>query len=135
MFSFLKKKFSSAKPEAAPAPAVPAAPTAKAQTGVDIPSPAVPAQLQPVDKPQAEPGRQGWLERLKQGLRKTGSSLSTVFTGTRIDEELYEELETALLMADTGTQGTQYLLDDLKRRVKAAKVTDPAEVKDRKSVV
>ncbi|MDD2730120.1 signal recognition particle-docking protein FtsY [Malikia sp.] len=129
MFSFLKKKFSSAKPEAAPAPAAPAIPTAKVQTGANLPAPAAPATPQPVDKPAAESGRQGWLERLKQGLRKTGSSLSTVFTGTKIDDELYEELETALLMADTGTQGTLYLLDDLKRRVKAAKVTDPAEVK------
>ena len=129
MFSFLKKKFSSAKPEAAPAPAAPAAPSAKAPTGAKLPATPAPATLVPVDKPAAESGRQGWLERLKQGLRKTGSSLSTVFTGTRIDDELYEELETALLMADTGTQGTQYLLDDLKRRVKAAKVTDPAQVK------
>ncbi|OGB70741.1 MAG: signal recognition particle-docking protein FtsY [Burkholderiales bacterium RIFOXYC12_FULL_65_23] len=129
MFSFLKKKFSSAKPEAAPAPAAPAAPAAKAPAGTKLPATPAPATLVPVDKPTAESGRQGWLERLKQGLRKTGSSLSTVFTGTRIDDELYEELETALLMADTGTQGTQYLLDDLKRRVKAAKVTDPAQVK------
>lgn len=129
MFSFLKKKFSSAKPEAAPAPAAPATPAAKAPAGAKLPATPAPATLVPVDKPAAESGRQGWLERLKQGLRKTGSSLSTVFTGTRIDDELYEELETALLMADTGTQGTQYLLDDLKRRVKAAKVTDPAQVK------
>ena len=123
MFSFLKKKFSSAKPEAAPAPAAPVA-AAPAGSG-NAPA----AQQQPTDKPQADSGRQGWLERLKQGLRKTGSSITTVFTGTRIDDELYEELETALLLADAGTQGTQFLLDDLKRRVKAAKATDPAQVK------
>ena len=122
MFSFLKNKFSSTKPEAAPAPAAPpaAAPAGPAATA---------SPQQPADKPQADSGRQGWLDRLKQGLRKTGSSLSTVFTGTRIDDALYEELETALLLADTGTQGTQFLLDDLKRRVKAAKATDPSEVK------
>jgi len=79
--------------------------------------------------PEAAPARQGWLNRLKHGLRKTGSSIATVFTGTQIDDALYEELEAALLMADTGTQGTQYLLDDLKQRVKAEKVTDPAAVK------
>ena len=122
MFSFLKKKFSSTKPEAAPALAV--------QPSAAPAGPAAPASpLQPADKPQGDSGRQGWLDRLKQGLRKTGSSISTVFTGTRIDDELYEELETALLVADTGTQGTQFLLDDLKRRVKAAKATDPSEVK------
>jgi fused signal recognition particle receptor len=38
------------------------------------------------------------------GLRKTGSSIAQVFTGTRIDDALYEDLESALLMADTGVR-------------------------------
>jgi fused signal recognition particle receptor len=42
---------------------------------------------------------------------------------------LYEDLESALLLADTGVAATLYLLDDLKRRVKDAKATDPAVVK------
>ena len=63
------------------------------------------------------------MERLKAGLRKTGFSIATVFTGTRIDDALYEDLEAALLMADAGVNATQYLLDDLKGRVKAAKAT------------
>ncbi len=63
------------------------------------------------------------------GLRKTGASITTVFTGTRIDDALYEELETALLMADTGVKATEHLLVDLKRRVKESKTTDPAAVK------
>ena len=69
------------------------------------------------------------MERLKSGLRKTGSSITTVFTGTRIDDELYEELETALLMADTGVKATEHLLQDLKRRVKDSKATEPVQVK------
>ena len=73
--------------------------------------------------------RKGWLDRLKAGLRKTGSSIATVFTGTQIDDALYEELEEALLMADTGVKATQHLLEDLKRRVKETKTTDPAAVK------
>jgi fused signal recognition particle receptor len=73
--------------------------------------------------------RQGWLDKLKAGLRKTGSSIATVFTGTQIDDALYEELETALLMADTGVKATEHLLADLKRRVKDNKTTDPAAVK------
>jgi fused signal recognition particle receptor len=77
----------------------------------------------------AEAPRKGWLDKLKAGLRKTGSSITTVFTGTRIDDALYEELETALLMADTGVQATEHLLTDLKRRVKESKTTDPAAVK------
>ena len=69
------------------------------------------------------------MERLRSGLVKTGSSITQVFTGTRIDDELYEELEAALLMADAGVGATQHLLDDLKRRVKESKATTPAAVK------
>ena len=80
--------------------------------------------------PAAAPApRQGWLGKLRAGLRKTGSSIATVFTGTRIDDALYEQLEEALLMADTGVNATQFLLDDLKRRVKESKTTEPAAVK------
>ncbi|WP_202619874.1 signal recognition particle receptor subunit alpha, partial [Escherichia coli] len=68
--------------------------------------------------------RKGWLDRLKNGLRKTGSSITTVFTGTQIDDALYEELEEALLMADTGVKATTHLLADLKRRVKDTKTTE-----------
>ncbi len=67
--------------------------------------------------------------RLAQGLRKTGGSITQVFTGTRIDDALYEELESALLMADAGVAATEYLLADLKRRVKDSKATEPAAVK------
>ena len=64
------------------------------------------------------PERERWLSKLQAGLRKTGSSISTVFTGSRIDDALYEDLETALLMADTGTKATEHLLADVKRRVR-----------------
>ena len=83
----------------------------------------------PTAETVSAPARQSWMERLKNGLRKTGSSIATVFTGTQIDDNLYEELETALLMADTGVKATEQLLADLKRRVKEAKATDPAQVK------
>jgi fused signal recognition particle receptor len=73
--------------------------------------------------------RQTWVEKLNQGLRKTGVNLSSVFTGTQLDPSLYEALEDALLMADTGVQATQQLLATLKLRVKAQQVNDPAAVK------
>ena len=38
-----------------------------------------------------------WLARLRSGLSKTSSNLSTLFVGVKIDEDLYEELEAALL--------------------------------------
>jgi fused signal recognition particle receptor len=73
--------------------------------------------------------RQSWLNKLKTGLQKTGKNIASVFTGTQIDDALYEELETALLMADTGVKATEHLLQDLKSRVKASKATEPAAVK------
>jgi fused signal recognition particle receptor len=91
-----------------------------------MPAEAVPPVAAPAPQPAA---RAGWFDRLKQGLRKTGSSLTQVFAGTRIDDALYEDLESALLLADTGMAATLHLLDDLKRRVKEAKATDPAAVK------
>jgi fused signal recognition particle receptor len=85
----------------------------------------------PVAAPPAQPvaPRQGWMARLSAGLKKTGGSITQVFTGTRIDDALYEELEAALLMADAGIGATEHLLQDLKRRVKQAKATEPAAVK------
>jgi fused signal recognition particle receptor len=78
----------------------------------------------------AAPSRESWATRLAKGLRRTSQSISTVFTGTQIDDALYEELETALLMADAGVQATEYLLADLKQRVKTSQTTEPAQVKD-----
>ena len=129
MFSFFKKK--PPPLPAAPAP-VAAAPAALAASAAPIAliapskSPALPAAPAAA---AAVPARSGWLGRLAQGLRKTGSGIAQVFTGTRIDDALYEELEAALLMADAGVAATEHLLVDLKRRVKDAKVTDPAAVK------
>ncbi len=126
MFSFFKKKLFSAPPPDAPqAPEVSA--TSPAPTLVTEPAPLPTPQAEPAPTPAPE--RQSWLDKLKAGLRKTGSSITTVFTGTRIDDQLYEDLESALLMADTGVKATQYLLDDLKRRVKDSKTTEPSAVK------
>ena len=133
MFSFFKKK--SPPPVPAPAPAPEAAP-APAAPPVEPPAPpAAPASvvtpIEPAPGPVAEvsPERRSWLDKLKTGLRKTGSSITQVFTGTKIDDTLYEELEAALLMADTGVKATEYLLEDLKRRVKDSKASDPAAVR------
>jgi len=113
---WLRNTFGGAKADATPAEAAPS----------DF---SVPAVAEPQAKPEAAGERQGWMDRLKAGLRKTGTSITTVFTGTRIDDALYEELEDALLMADTGVKATQHLLEDLKRRVKESKTTEPAAVK------
>ena len=106
----------------APAPVV-AVPT-------PVPATVPVAAAAPVAEPEPEPApRKSWMDKLRQGLRKTGSSIAQVFTGTQIDDALYEELEAALLMADAGVKATEFLLEDLKRRVKDAKATEPAVVR------
>ena len=117
MFSFFKKKPPALVPPPFPEP-VPE----------PVPAPVPDPIVEPVADTTAET-RGSWLGRLAQGLRKTGSGIAQVFTGTRIDDALYEELEAALLMADTGVAATEFLLADLKRRVKDAKATEPAAVK------
>ena len=107
MFSFFKKK----------APVEPSATPATEPPAVPVPDPAAPVQ------------RRHWMDKLRSGLRRTGSSIAQVFTGTQIDDALYEELEAALLMADAGVKATEFLLGDLKRRVKESRTTDPAAVK------
>ena len=72
---------------------------------------------------------QTWLGRLRSSLQRTGSSIAGVFGGTVIDDALYEELESALLMADAGMPATQAVLHALKLRVKASGSTQPAQVK------
>ena len=91
------------------------------------------ALVQPLEVPlpSAEPrARERWVDKLKSGLRKTGSNISGVFTGAQITEELYEDLEAALLMADAGVPATQYLLADVRRRVKAGGATHPIAVRN-----
>ncbi len=135
MFSFFKKILKPSAPAADPTPATPTPalpvklPASTGNSGSLIGS----ALVTPIDIPlpgAVPPERQRWLSKLSDGLRKTGSSISSVFTGTQINEALYEDLESALLMADAGVGATQYLLDDVKRRVKEGGVTHPIAVKN-----
>lgn len=121
-----------AQPAPAPAPVrLPAQPSAKAPSPPPVPSAptAAPEAAAVAESAAVTEARRSWMDRLKTGLRKTGSSLTQVFTGTQIDEALYEELETALLMADAGVKATEHLLKDLRRRVKDSKASDPQAVK------
>ncbi|MDI9331132.1 MAG: signal recognition particle-docking protein FtsY [Alphaproteobacteria bacterium] len=115
MFSFFKKKNPPPTPESPAPTSAPVAPVA--------------ASVQPSPPNEPPPERSNWLGRLRAGLKRTGSQIAQVFTGARIDDELYEELEAALLQADAGVQATQHLLNDLKRRVKETGAQDPAAVK------
>ncbi|HEV7816521.1 MAG TPA: signal recognition particle-docking protein FtsY [Janthinobacterium sp.] len=139
MFSFFKKKPAPAPvvPPAVepPAPAAPAIPV-QAIAPVSIAEPEVAADTAPVAAaeiaaPAAEPEKkQSWMARLKAGLSKTSSTLSVLFIGARIDDDLYEELEAALLMSDAGIDATAFLLDALKKKVKDDKLLDAEAVKE-----
>ncbi|MEY8876650.1 MAG: signal recognition particle-docking protein FtsY [Leptothrix sp. (in: b-proteobacteria)] len=118
MFSFLRRK-TPVTPPAAPTPPAPAAP---------IDAASIPAAVAPGTS-AAPVHRSSWLARLKTGLQRTGASIAQVFTGTQIDDALYEDLEAALLMADAGVGATQHLLGALKQRVKDTKTTDPQAVR------
>ncbi len=147
MFSFFKRKKAEAETPApvesvdsAPAPApvpVPAVSPAPLVTPAPAPapSPALAAEPALVIEETAErptsPAEQkkSWMARLKAGLSKTSSNLSLLFVGARIDEDLYEELESALLMSDAGMDATEHLLNNLRRKVKEDKLLDAAAVK------
>ena len=91
------------------------------------------ALVRPLDipAPSVTPiARERWSARLKAGLRKTGSNLSGVFTGAQITESLYDDLESALLLADTGVPATQLLLTEVRRRVRAGGATHPIAVRN-----
>ncbi|KQZ39924.1 signal recognition particle-docking protein FtsY [Duganella sp. Root1480D1] len=126
MFSFFKKK--PVAPEAAPAApaAAPAAPAPSAPASTET---AAPLAFEVETAARPEP-KQSWMSRLKAGLSKTSANLSILFVGAKIDEDLYDELEAALLMSDAGVDATQYLLDALKRKVKEDKLLDGAQVKE-----
>ena len=122
-----------ATPAAAPAVVAPAAP---APQPAIVPPPvavapvsAPPAAVAPQPEPEAAPKKASWLSRLKQGLSRTGQSIGGIFVGVKVDENLFEELESALIMADAGLEATEKLLTALRARVKKERIEDPAKVK------
>ena len=117
MFSFFKKKLAPEPPVQSPA----AASVAPEKVDDTAPNDAEPAALSET--------RSDWLSRLRGGLRKTGQQIGHVFTAGRIDEALYEELESALLMSDADVKATTHLLKQVRERVKRERTNDAAAVK------
>ncbi|MGL1833194.1 signal recognition particle-docking protein FtsY [Rhodocyclaceae bacterium SMB388] len=127
MFGFLKKspKPKSEPEQLQPSPiadeAVADAPAAEqpASGETEMRDPAVELAPQPAT-------RLSWADRLKAGLSRTrqqlGGGLAGLFGRRRIDEDLLEELESTLLMADCGVEATQHLLDQLRKRWKRDKL-------------
>jgi fused signal recognition particle receptor len=113
-----------AEPEAVPAPEPEAVPAAEPEA-----VPAAEPEPEPADEPQTAPARGSWMARLKQGLSKTRGNLAGLFTGAKIDDALYEELETALLMSDAGVETTQHLLESLRQKVRRERIQDAEGVR------
>lgn len=77
----------------------------------------------------------GFFARLKAGLTKTRDNIvkgiDRVFSGfSSIDEEFYEELEEILIMGDIGVKATEEILENLRKRVKAEHIKEPADCKE-----
>jgi len=77
----------------------------------------------------------GFFEKLKNGLKKTKDSMmsrieSLLHSFTKIDEDLFEELEETLIMCDIGVNTSVKICDMLRERVKKDGVTDPVMIKD-----
>lgn len=100
--------------------------TSEPQTAENHAVPATPSAV-------SAPAKLSWAERLKQGLTKSrdqmAKSLASVFGGGKIDEDLYEELETVLLTADAGIEATEKLMESVRQRVSLKGLKDGAELK------
>ena len=77
----------------------------------------------------------GLFEKLKQGLSKTRDSLGKAVDGvlstfTRIDDDLFDELEEVLLQADLGLDATEEILEQLKDEVKQQRVSEPEQIRE-----
>ena len=77
----------------------------------------------------------GFFSKLKEGLSKTKNSfdekINNVFSHFRkVDEELLEELEEALIMSDVGMETSVQIISNLRNRIKKEKIEDEEQVKE-----
>ena len=71
----------------------------------------------------------GFFEKLKQGLSKTASSISSVFTASELDDEFYDDLEERLILADLGMQTTEEAMEKLRALVRERHIKTVEEAK------
>lgn len=91
-------------------------------------------EAEPVVEKPVQEKKLGFFAKIKSGLSKTRdnilSSVDNVLKSfVKIDEDLFEELEEALIMADIGVETSLYIIEKLREKVKDERVTDPSEVK------
>ena len=84
-------------------------------------------------KEEKKSGFFSFADKIKKGLTKTRekltAELTTLFTGKKIDESLFEELETILLTSDVGISATTFLLDSIRNSVKKNNIENADEIK------
>ncbi|WP_460763493.1 signal recognition particle-docking protein FtsY [Lysobacter fragariae] len=88
------------------------------------PQPAPASPIEPSSpEPPAAPGKKGWRDRLRGSVfaRTLGGLFSR---NPRLDDDLLDEIETALLTADVGVSATTHLVEDLRKRMKAREFVD-----------
>ncbi|MBQ8314012.1 MAG: signal recognition particle-docking protein FtsY [Clostridia bacterium] len=83
----------------------------------------------------SETKKKGLFARLREGLSKTRGNLTNkvdelVKETRRIDEDFYEELEDILILSDCGVKATTAIMDELRDRVKAGRITDANQAKE-----
>ena len=89
-----------------------------------------PLPLEAPTEPATAASASSWLGRLRKGLSRTGQTIGGLFVGVRVDEALFEELESALIVADTGVAATSMLLTALRARVKQDKIEEAGQVRE-----
>jgi fused signal recognition particle receptor len=87
------------------------------------------------DKDDAAAESEGWGARLRRGLAATrarlGGQLAAVFgAGRKVDEALFEELESVLLACDVGVNATQFLLDQTRTRAQRDRLENAEQLRD-----
>ncbi|MEN9749990.1 MAG: Signal recognition particle receptor FtsY [Pseudomonadota bacterium] len=120
-------KISDKKKTAAPAKPIKNTPKVTEKKPVVIPEKEV------APKEEKKSGFFGFADKIKKGLTKTRekltSELTSLFTGKKIDEALFEELETILLTSDVGISATTYLLDSIRASIKKNNIENADEIK------
>ncbi len=70
------------------------------------------------------------LQKLQQGLQRTRHHFSDLFTGKAIDDDLLEELETQLIMADVGIELSQSIIENLETQINQGKIKDSSQLSE-----
>ncbi len=72
----------------------------------------------------------GFFDKIKQGLSKTASSISSVFTASELDDDFFDELEESLILADLGVETTDKAVTRLRALVKERRIKTTAEARE-----